>query len=196
MHVNFAKWLVYKLLWDLWKFGYGGNVCGLLCHFKQSLKLNFHIWLSSRTRLCFGQNMESDKQAQSLTGSGHTWMISENTMLYDLLKMLYLHSAKKSTINWFVAIYYFCVSFLGQFIIHPKWWLLCQLSERRWQCFCTKCVGAVPYLIDCLEGKSKTTGHLLDQVYSMKSPHIQFSVCLNVLVASLSWFNDNQFCTF
>ena len=39
--------------------------------------------------------MKSDKQAKKQTGSGQTWMISEKAMLYDLLKMLYIHSAKK-----------------------------------------------------------------------------------------------------
>ena len=89
----------------------------LLCHFKQTLKLNFHIWLASRTRLCFGQNMLCDKQAQRYTGSGWTWMISENAMLYDRLKMLYTLNKKKRRINWIVIIYYFCASFLGQFIL-------------------------------------------------------------------------------
>ena len=52
-----------------------------------------------RTRLHFGQNMLCDKQAQRKAGSGHTWTISENTMLYDLLKMLYIHSSKKKHDN-------------------------------------------------------------------------------------------------
>ena len=65
MRLNFTQWLIYKLLLALWKLCYGVNFCGLLCHFKQTLKLNFQIWLASRTRLCFGQNMLCDKQAQS-----------------------------------------------------------------------------------------------------------------------------------
>ena len=88
---------------------YGVNFCGLLCHFKPVLKLNFHIWLASRARLCFGQNMQSDKQAYRLTGSGHTWMLSENSVLYDLLKMLYLHSTKKQAqpTEWLITTFAF-----------------------------------------------------------------------------------------
>ena len=50
----------------------GVTFCGLLCLVNQTLQLNFQSWLASRKKLCFGQNIESDKEAKRQTGSGHT----------------------------------------------------------------------------------------------------------------------------
>ena len=43
--------------------------------------------------------MESNKQAKRQTGSGHTSMISENAILYDLLKILSIHTQQKKKHN-------------------------------------------------------------------------------------------------
>ena len=51
------------------------------------------IFTSEQDGCILGKNMLCDKQAQRYTGSGHTWLISENAMLCDPLKML--KSAKK-----------------------------------------------------------------------------------------------------
>ena len=112
MCVNFAQWLIYKLLWALWKLGYGVNFCGLLCHFKPTLKLNFHIWIVSRTTLCFGQNMlcaHKPKGKQEVVAL--EWFLKKYNALRPPENVVHTLSEYRTTTNWISMIWYLCVSF-------------------------------------------------------------------------------------